>query len=163
MSGYERFLVPYDFSVHAHHALSTAVDLAQRLGAAVEVVHVVQPPQLLYGSAAYGAAVELPPMVDIASIHASIRKSLGAAVEEIADAPDEIRCHVVEGTGIADAICESAEKLGADLIVMGTHGRTGLAHVFLGSVAERTLRNARCPVLVVQADAADEDEKGASR
>ena len=95
-------------------------------------------------------------MVDIASIHESIRKSLLAVVDEITDPPGEIHCHVVEGTGIADAIRESAEKLGADLIVMGTHGRTGLAHVFLGSVAERTLRNAHCPVLVVQADAEDE-------
>lgn len=47
-------------------------------------------------------------------------------------------------------IGDSAEDLGADLIVMGTHGRTGLTHVFLGSVAERTLRSAPCPVLTVQ-------------
>jgi universal stress protein A len=50
----------------------------------------------------------------------------------------------------ATAICETAEKIGADLIVMGTHGRTGIAHVFLGSVAERTIRHAPCPVLTVR-------------
>ena len=65
--------------------------------------------------------------------------------------PGKVEAHVLEGSGIADMIIGAAEEHDADLIVMGTHGRTGLAHVFLGSVAERTLRRAPCPVLTVQA------------
>jgi nucleotide-binding universal stress UspA family protein len=72
-------------------------------------------------------------------------------ITKIEDLPVKVEPHVVEGTAISDAICDVAEKLDADLIVMGTHGRTGLAHVFLGSVAERTLRNACCPVLTLRA------------
>jgi nucleotide-binding universal stress UspA family protein len=79
-------------------------------------------------------------------------KSLRSIADSIeAVVPGRIEPHVVEGIGVADSLRESADELGADLIVMGTHGRTGLAHVFLGSVAERTLRRARCPVLTVQA------------
>ncbi len=72
-------------------------------------------------------------------------------IAEIEDPPGKVEGHVVDDTAISSAICDAAEKLEADLIVMGTHGRTGLAHVFLGSVAERTLRNACCPVLAVRA------------
>jgi nucleotide-binding universal stress UspA family protein len=113
---------------------------------------VVQSPTLLYGAAAYGGTVAAPPVVDVIAMREGIMKSLDSIVSEIDDPPGAIQSHVVEGSGIADVLCESAETLGADLIVMGTHGRTGLAHVFLGSVAERTLRRAPCPVLVVQAE-----------
>ena len=74
------------------------------------------------------------------------------------EAPGKVEAHVVEAAGIAEAICDAAETFGADLIVMGTHGRTGLAHVFLGSAAERTLRQAPCPVLTVRAPAEEEQE-----
>lgn len=71
--------------------------------------------------------------------------------EGIEELPGKREAHVLEGTSPSERIRELASKLGSDLIVMGTHGRTGLAHVFLGSVAERTLRRAPCPVLCVQA------------
>ncbi|MFT5526746.1 MAG: nucleotide-binding universal stress UspA family protein, partial [Pirellulaceae bacterium] len=77
--------------------------------------------------------------------------SLHDVASEIQKFPGKIDTHVLEGGKIDAEICDVAEKLDADLIVMGTHGRTGLAHVFLGSVAERTLRTAPCPVLTVKA------------
>lgn len=77
-------------------------------------------------------------------------KSLREVAEGLPSLRGSVELHVVEGAGVAEMIGEVAESLGADLIVMGTHGRTGLAHVFLGSVAERTLSRAPCPVLTVQ-------------
>jgi nucleotide-binding universal stress UspA family protein len=75
-------------------------------------------------------------------------REIAAAIE---GAPGKVEAHVVEGASIVEMIRQYAEEVGADLIIMGTHGRTGLAHVFLGSVTERTLRSSPCPVLAVQA------------
>jgi len=150
MTEFRNILVPYDFSPHARAALSTAVALAQRLGAQLHLIHVVQSPSFVYGYGAYGAAAA-PPPVDMATLREGAMQSLQAVADGVEDLPKQPAIHVVEGTSTAEMIREEAEELGADLIVMGTHGRTGLAHVFLGSVAERTLRRAPCPVLTVQA------------
>lgn len=90
-----------------------------------------------------------PRAVDLTEMRESAMNSLRGLVAEMEQLPIKLEPHVVDGSSVADAIGDGAEVLGADLIVMGTHGRTGLAHVFLGSVAERTLRKASCPVLTV--------------
>ncbi len=164
MSDYRTFVVPYDFSVHARAALFAAVDLAKRLGADLHLIHVIQPPAYTYSYGGGIGAASVAPPIDMFSVREEALKSLGDVVEGIADFPGKVEPHVVEGTGISDMIRESAEKLGADLIVMGTHGRTGLAHVFLGSVAERTLRKAPCPVLTIQSpDEAEENGRITAR
>lgn len=145
---YRTLVVPYDFSSHARAALYAAADLARRLGAGLRLLHVVQPPTFGYGYA-YGGAT--PPPIDMAQLRDAAARSLSEVAESIEDVPGNVDCIVVEASNIAGAIRDTAEKLEADLIVMGTHGRTGLAHVFLGSVTERTLRIAPCPVLSVQA------------
>jgi nucleotide-binding universal stress UspA family protein len=152
MSEYRTFLVAYDFSIHARAALYAAVDLARRLGADLHLLHVIQTPTYahLYGSAA------MAPPVDMQQVREDALKSLRDVGEQLEDLPGKVEPHVVEHASIAHAICELAEELEADLVVMGTHGRTGLAHVFLGSAAERTLREAPCPVLTVQAPEEEE-------
>jgi nucleotide-binding universal stress UspA family protein len=147
MSEYRSFVVPYDFSEHARAALEVAKDLARQLGAELHLLHVVTPP--IYASA-YGAAV--PPQIDMEPIRSSVMESLQGMTEGEGSAV-RMTPHVVEGLNIAVSIQEFASKQKADLIVMGSHGRTGLAHVFLGSVAERTLRQAPCPVLTVPVSA----------
>jgi nucleotide-binding universal stress UspA family protein len=160
MSDYRTILVPYDFSAHAEAALGVAADLGRRLGSDLHLVHVIQPPAYAYAYGTYGGAATPP--IDMREVSEGARKSLRNVADSIeADVPVSVEPHVVEGSGIADMLRESADELGADLIVMGTHGRTGLAHVFLGSVAERTLRRAGCPVLTVQA-AEGQAEKAAS-
>lgn len=154
MSDYRTFVVPYDFSVHARAALVAATDLGKRLSADLHLVHVVVPPTYAYGYEGMWGAV-VPPAVDLSEICEGAKSALRDVVDGIRDFPGRIEPHVVEGAGIADVIRELAAKLGADLIVMGTHGRTGLAHVFLGSVAERTLRSAPCPVLTIQSSEAE--------
>jgi len=159
MSDYQTFLVPFDFSVHARAALYTAADLARRLGADLHLVHVIQSPLVMYGGGPHGGGT-IPPPIDMGEVHRQARRSLGEVVDGIENFPGKIEPHVVEGAGLADSILECAEDLEADLIVMGTHGRTGLAHLFVGSVAERTLARAPCPVLTIQApdDAVGEGE-----
>jgi len=157
MSDYRTFVVPYDFSVHARAALLAATDLAKQLSADLHLIHVVQPPTYAYGYAGMGSAA-VPPPIDMTEVHEGALRSLRDVVDGIREFPGKVEPHVVEGSGIADRIRECAEKLDADLVVMGTHGRTGLAHVFLGSVAERTLRSAPCPVLTLRSP--EEDDAG---
>jgi len=148
MSHFRTFIVPYDFSVHARAALALAIDLGQHVGADLHLVHVIQSPS--YAHRVYiGGAV--PPPLDLAEVREGAVASLGAVVDRFDYAAGKLEPHVVEGPGVSEMVRESAENFGADLIVMGTRGRTGLGCVFFGSIAERTLRSASCPVLIVQA------------
>jgi universal stress protein A len=150
MADYRVLVVPYDFSDHARAALKEAAELARRLGGDLHLVHVVQSPLYMYSFAYAGEAAAVIPPIDMTEIREAAMKSLRDVIAEL-DIPGKVEPHVLEGASVAETLRETAVDLGADLIVMGTHGRTGLAHAFLGSVAERTLRSAPCPVLTVQA------------
>jgi nucleotide-binding universal stress UspA family protein len=150
---FHRLLVPYDFSDHARAALGLARDLASRLGADLHLVHVINVlPYYSYPGYAGAAPVAVPDLIELRD---SVAKSLAEVAAEVSDPAGKVETHVVDGP-VADAICKCAEEIGAGLIVMGTHGRTGLAHVFLGSVAERTLRKAPCAVVTTRADEGEE-------
>jgi universal stress protein A len=156
MPEYRSLLVPYDFSAHARAALHMAAGLAGPLGADLHVLHVVQAPSYIY---AYGYGDEGGPVLpgmDVTALRANALSALTSIVQDMESLQGVVEPIVVEGTGIADSICNAAEELEADLIVMGTHGRTGLARMFLGSVAERTLRIAPCPVLSVRTAEAEQ-------
>jgi nucleotide-binding universal stress UspA family protein len=140
-------LVPTDFSADAEKALSTATELAKLFGAKIVVLH--------------GYHVEIPVVSPMAGGYAlplnfyeDLRSQATAQVDKLAQ---EVAAEGVEATGIAlqepaaVAIAAQAESLPVDLIVMGTRGLTGLKHVVLGSVAERVVRTAPCPVLTVKA------------
>lgn len=147
---FRTFMAAHDFSPHSSAAIDVAADLARRLGAKLHVVHVIHSPTYAYGFGAFaGPPVTAP--IDVAGLRAGAMESLRERIADV-KAPGGVEPHVVDGPNIAAALHEAAERLGADLIVMGTHGRTGLAHAFLGSVTERTLRNAPCPVLTVRHD-----------
>lgn len=154
--GYRTLVVPYDFSAHARAALFTACDLARRLGSDLHLVHVLQLPTCGYVQGAYAGAVAPPPL-QLKESREHALESLRDVARGIGEMPGKLESHVVSGTSVDAALCDVARELGADLLVMGTHGRTGLAHVFLGSVAERTLRGAPCPVLTLRAP---EEEAG---
>ena len=152
---FQNFVVPYDFSDHSRAALRMATDLAQRFESEIHLVHVIQPPSLAY-SAYGGPGTAAPAPVDTLELRGIAESALRDVAAEIERDCARVHTHVIESANIPDSIHEVAAKVRADLIVMGTHGRTGLAHVFLGSVAERTLRRAPCAVLTVQAPAGDE-------
>ena len=146
MARVKRMLVPTDFSPPSEIALAYALDLAAREGASVHVLHVLDDVQF---AAAYPDGL----YVQLAGLEARLidegRKRLADAAAKAEAAGVAATIDVVVGKP-APAIAGEAEKRGTDLIVMGTHGRSGLAHLVLGSVAETVLRTAPCPVLTVR-------------
>jgi nucleotide-binding universal stress UspA family protein len=139
-------LCPIDFSDHARRALDHAVAIARWYDSTITVfhVHVAVPP------AAYG--LEAPPAIGMALTPAD-RDRLAAALERFAEtagaAGVPIEIAIGQGTSPANEILRQASAIHADLITIGTHGRTGFDRLVLGSVAERVLRKAECPVLTV--------------
>lgn len=138
-------LVPVDFSPHAREAIAWAIDLARRYDATLLLAHVLQPVPWM---AAPDGMMFTP-----ADFEATTRRQLIEALEEL-------RRSVVASGVLAEAqlldgppateIAALARRSEASLIVMGTHGRTGLPHALLGSVAEKVVRHAPCPVMTVR-------------
>ncbi len=139
-------LVPCDFSAYAEHAFQWALGLAERLGAKVVLVHAAPSfSHLAYPESVY--VIDLAKMEE--EIIADAEKRLGEFVAKKGASTVAVEIRAVLGDPFWE-ICQAAEREHADLIVMGSHGRTGLAHVLLGSVAERVVRHAPCPVLVAR-------------
>lgn len=142
MKGFRRILVPVDFSPQATRLIEIASDLAAPDGV-VRLLHVVE----WVPSVVEGTFVGYADAKQVRTLHAeSVRKLEDYAK---ASAAPRVECEVVEGTA-APAILDVAKREGSDLIVMATHGRAGLGHLLLGNVAEKILRRAACPVLVVR-------------
>jgi universal stress protein A len=154
MTTITRILVPTDFSETADAALAYAKGLAVRLGASVHLMHVFDD---IFATSAYAPEVYAPLPDDVRErtlrgIEAQLDERLPVPVRLRLNGTTEIR------TGLtATAIVECAKERDIDLIVMGTHGRGGVAHLLLGSVAERVVRVAPCPVLTVCAARASRD------
>ena len=140
----QRFLVPLDFSEYANQALDYAINLASKLGARLTLLHVIQP--LPLGGVDMGVTV---PYTYIQDLEAEIMESMNDYLERVTAAGLEGEIAVVHGVPFHEII-EMAKTQQMDLIVMGTHGRTGFQHVLLGSVAEKVVRLAPCPVLVAR-------------
>lgn len=143
-------LVPVDFSSHSNAALDFAVNLAKQMSAEIHVVHAYQLP--------YG--VTLPYDVVIPQeIAAGVRD---AATERVGKLCERVRAQGVDctphvlGSVPVDAILETSKGVKADLVVLGTRGLTGIKHALLGSVAERIVRLATCPVLTVKSEEEEE-------
>lgn len=150
-SHFTHILAPVDFSKPCQQGLAAAVNLARRHGAKLTVIHVVKhQPQ--------GSHVVL----DAAGLRQdwlrSARESLAEFVQ--AHVPEDVHAERVLKEGKAfDVIVREAAKRCCDLIVTATHGYTGLAHVLIGSTAERIVQHAACPVLVVRGRG-DESDAG---
>ncbi|MEM9188362.1 MAG: universal stress protein [Myxococcota bacterium] len=145
----DHILVPTDFSETSEVALKAAVVLAKQLGAKVTLLHAFDPDSLV------------PPLaIDPRAYRKRITDEMSGAVakklEELRERHlshvDDVSLEIAEGRGSASTICHAAKRLGADLIVIATTGRTGLSHVLMGSVAERVVRHAHCPVLAVRTE-----------
>jgi universal stress protein A len=137
-------LVPVDFSPPSEAALIYALKLAQLVGAAVYACHIIPTPHVL--DALYERGFTPPESVK------RIAQKARKRIKEIAEAQETtvpLRIHCKEGEA-AEHILQQAETLKADLIVIGTHGRSGVERFFLGSVAETVIRRAPCPVLTVR-------------
>ena len=143
MPAIHRILCPVDFSESSERASDYAVALARQLGAGVHFLHAWQMPVYAFPD----GAVILGPDV-VAQITGELQKSLDARVKRHQEPELAVQGHLAQGLPDRE-IVRMAGELGCELIVMGTHGRTGLPHLFLGSVAERVVRTSPIPVLTV--------------
>ena len=138
-------LVPTDFSDHSREAIQTAIGLAKTLGARVHLTHVLHNPVQI------GATGQVAIPQDLwGQMRDAAARKLEKASQTVSSEGIEVETQLTEGVN-AQSIVELAKKIEADLIVMGTRGLSGLKHVMLGSVAERTVRLAPCPVMTVKA------------
>jgi nucleotide-binding universal stress UspA family protein len=145
---FRRILVPVDYSEHSRHSVRVAAELAAKVGATVDLVHVSDRPTF----ASDGVMVRR---------EGEEQRSLADLVRENADSDMSAflaKLELPEGAKVSHRLCngEPAQRLveeartgGYDLIVVGTHGRTGVLHLLLGSTAERLIRLSPVPVLVI--------------
>ena len=146
---WKTILVPHDFSRGAHRALVLAADLAALHGAQVVLVHVTYlPPGLGAETVIHDRRAGRPLTVAEVALEGA-RTELAPLAEGLRGRGVNAEVRVVTGEVVAQ-ILRALEETGADLIVMGTHGRSGLAHVLLGSFAEKVLRTSPVPVLTVR-------------
>jgi nucleotide-binding universal stress UspA family protein len=148
-----RILVPTDFSEHSQRATEYALSLAERMGASVDVLHVWEPPAHLEPETLVLVPGDLGTPLEVEGL-ARAGRLLHAWAERYQASPVPLRVHLERGPA-ADTIVHFAQG-GYDLVVMGTHGRTGLARLFMGSVAQKVAARASCPVLTVQGTQAPE-------
>ncbi len=142
----KKILIPVDFSPHSDQAMHSGLALAKQLGTPVMLFHVIpQPPAEITRMVATEKQVE-------AELRSIAEKELTARA---AGKSIPVESLVVWGGNPVTEICLVAERQGVDLIIMGSHGRTGLDHMLIGSVAERVIRHAPCAVLVVRAPKED--------
>jgi nucleotide-binding universal stress UspA family protein len=138
------FLIPTDFSASAKQALDYAIRLARTLKARLTVLHVIQPVPM----AGAGMGIVLPETY-LQEVKEGVQGSMQEALARVTAAGLTAERIVLYGVPFQEII-ETAKARQVDLIVMGTHGRTGLMYVLLGSVAEQVIRLAPCSVLVVR-------------
>jgi nucleotide-binding universal stress UspA family protein len=145
VTSFRRILVPYDFSRHADAALDLAIELARLAGARIRLVHVFPLPMEML------SPYELPMPERL------VEEVRAAASDRLERALVRVRAQGLEGDAevdsgpVAETLVDRAAAWGAELIVMGTRGLSGFEHLLLGSVAERVLRTAPCPVLTLRA------------
>ena len=136
-------LHPTDFSDRSAEAFRLACSLARDCDGLLIVLHVLERPLIVYGGVAMAPPAPAPSPEE--------RQSIQEQLHQIQPPDPGIRIeHLYEEGDPATAILQIARERECDLIVMGTHGRTGLSHLLMGSVAEKVLRKAPCPVLTVK-------------
>ena len=144
---FKTIVMTTDFSENADAALPYAVELAKKFGAKLHLVHVFEEPHL-YSGLAEGIVIGVSDW--IAEGHKACTKKLEAAADTLAAKEKlKVTAKALRGNPVTKVL-EYADKQGAACIVIATHGRTGLSHVVHGSVAERIVRQSRCPVLSVR-------------
>ena len=151
----KHILVPTDLSAESEQALAYACELAQTLGAKVHLVNVVGIPALgvpELGVALTAATIDQLVVDNQAALDDLARTKCGALAGQI----------LVRSGDATVVINQTAAEVGADLIVMGTHGRRGLSRALLGSVAEHVVRTAPCAVLTVRLREAHDSDRDAA-
>lgn len=144
MTKIRRILCPTDFSPTARRAIDYAIVMAKAMGAEIVLLHVI--PDMGYPMRSFGTVSAFP------NLREEIHKR---GAEELAELTASLGTDVKIATELRDgashhAIIDCAKDIAADMIVIGTHGHTGIKHMLLGSTAEKVVRSAECPVLTVR-------------
>ena len=139
-------LVPVDFSENAQAAAQYAGQLAGKFGAKIHLLHVVEPASFV------NDLKNVPFTLSDKQLEATATTDLEALATRFIDPNVQTSWTVKRGKGYQE-IVKAAKQLKADMIVISTHGYTGLKHTIMGSTAERVVRHAPCPVLVLRAEA----------
>ncbi|MEM6532469.1 MAG: universal stress protein [Myxococcota bacterium] len=143
----KKILVPVDFSDDSRPAVDYAIALGDKLGAEVTLLHVVDYPPPY---SQVEALTMVAPVEGEVTFDAFLRKRAHQDMSEFsAGYPRDAFKTDFQSGPAAEGIVQSAKDGDYDLVVMGTHGRTGLSRLMIGSVAERTIRTAPCPVLTI--------------
>lgn len=140
-------LTSTDFSNTSDFGVREAAKLAKLTGAKVTLVHVFEPgpPMVADGVGVSGS------LGNDNEIITAARRSLERVRDKDLRGVDNVEIELLQGSSASATLCEYAEKNGIDMIVLSTHGRTGLAHLLIGSVAERVVRHASCAVMTIRA------------
>jgi universal stress protein A len=146
----QHILVPIDFSPASLLALEAAAILARQNGAAVTVCHVFDPQAL--GPRGTRVEPEMDQLMNESQVEGHIHEALRSHSAEPLEGL-EVGAAVILSSSAVTGICNYAREKDVDMIVLSTHGRTGLAHMLIGSVAEQVVRHAPCPVLTVRSKA----------
>ena len=141
---FERIMLPLDFSEHGDRAVEYAVWFARMAGGTLHLVHVIANP-----ADPMWEPQEVPSWDLVPHSEKKARALLEATAQRCLPPDCRRECHVCQGDP-HEKLIDVAKQINADLIVMSTHGRGGVAYLMLGSVAERTVRHAPCPVFVVR-------------
>lgn len=146
MRNFDRILAPTDFSSYADEGLRFALDLAEKFDSELLVLHVLTPEELKEKK-----AMPLPAGYLDTIFHEAEQQTLEhcSRVSGSRGRGPEVRAVVARGDPFAEIIRKAREEK-CDMIVLATHGRTGLNHVLVGSVAEKVVRMADCPVLTIR-------------
>lgn len=144
-----RIIVPSDFSDHSVPSVQYGAGLAEKFGAELVLLHIIQDLALVMPDAVMPTPVPAP---DIQQMTDSARAALTEMIARLNLGHLTPRIEIRYGSPAAE-IVEAAKGLGADLLCLSTHGRGGLVHLLLGSVAEKVVREAPCPVLTVRPQA----------
>ena len=142
---FRHILAPTDFSEYSKKAVASALELAKKFGAKLSILHVVELPP-------YPVEGYVPPSLTatfIEDLEREASQELAQVVPEAEGAGVEVARLVAVGTPYRKII-DMAEAEQVDLIVMATAGRTGFSHLIMGSIAERVVRTASCPVLTIR-------------
>jgi len=150
MIAFRSILVPTDFGDCSAPAVRYAAMLAEKFGAELILLHVIQDTAMVMPDAVMPAPVSVP---DLNQLLDAGKMGLAHLIDRENLAALNPRVEVRVGSPVAEIVA-AATDLKADLLCIGTHGRTGLAHLLLGSQAERIIREAPCPVLTVKAGTA---------
>lgn len=145
---YKKILVPWDGSGWGRRAIPHAVDIAQANDSELIILYVFRPPGTEYADQIALAGQE----GQIQQLRNGVEQSLTGVANELRTQGVKVQTLILENTGVASAICDYVRDADIDLVVMSTHGRTGIARFLFGSVAAKVMEEVKVPVLLVHPD-----------